>query len=82
MDYSSDNMLDLMSLINEAINLAKKVSGSDMQTNSCLKNLLNTKEKWVELMVLKNIKEGERELYFNQAKEDLKTDLVGFCMKR
>lgn len=81
MDYSSDNMLDLMSLIDEAIEIAKK-DDSNRRTNHCLNNLIQTKQKEISRMLSKDIPEETRERYFNDAKNYFKTDLHIFCMKK
>lgn len=78
MEYSHDNLLDIMNYLNESINIAKKISTSRSK-NQCLHYLLQTKEKQLDSMFIKDIDEAERESYFQDVKEHFNQDLSLFC---
>lgn len=77
LQYSEDSMLDLISYIDKAINIAK-AKGFD-SSNPCFNNLRQTKEKERDSMMAKDISDSERERRFKSALSNFRTDLHLFC---
>jgi len=80
MDYSEDNFLDIITYINEAIGIAKKLDQNG-EANSCLNNLRQTKEKQLHSMIQNFNNQKERESHFNDLKENFLVDLFCNCLE-
>lgn len=74
--YSKDAILDMMNLLDKAIELSSG-ENPDRRHNRCLNNLIQTKEKELGELLHEDISEKERERRFGIAKSHFKTDLYG-----
>jgi len=80
MKYSQNNFLELISLVKEAENIARKID-PDRRSNPCLNNIVQTYEKQIEPMMEKGISKKERQAKFEDALTNFKIDLHMFCME-
>ena len=81
MDFSTDNMLELVSLFKESIRIAKK-NNPHRSKNVCLNYLLNTYDKEFKQIIAKDIKnEEDRKDAYNEFKSNFLSDLSMNCMK-
>jgi uncharacterized protein YjgD (DUF1641 family) len=81
MDYSIDNMLELVSLFKETIRIAKK-SNPYRSKNECLNSLLNTHDQEFIEMIAKDINnEEDRKAAFNEFISNFLCDLSMNCFK-
>ncbi len=76
MTYNEDNFFSIIKYINEAVDIAKQYSEKG---NSCLNNLLLTKEKQLYHMSSNYEKIEEREDHFNDLKDNFLIDLSFNC---
>jgi hypothetical protein len=78
MTFSDDNFLDIIYYLDVAINIAKQ-ENPDAWINSCLNNLLQTKEKQLSYMMSNYENKEEREVNFIDLKENFLIDLSFNC---
>ncbi len=81
MNFSTDNMLEIILLFKESIKIAKKVN-PHISKNACLKSLRNTEDSEFITFIAKNIKnEEEREEAFKEFKSNFLRDLSMNCFE-
>lgn len=74
LQYAEDAILDLINLIDKAIELSAD-ENPDRRSNSCLNNLIQTKEKELDDLLEEDISEKERRRRFDIAKSHFQADL-------
>jgi len=80
MNFSTDNMIELVLLFKESIRIAKK-GNRHRSKNSCLNYLLNTNDKEFKQMISKDIhNEEDRKVAFNEFKSNFLSDLSMNCI--
>ena len=79
LNYSNENILEIISLFYKSINIAKNFNTSRSQ-NPCLNALLNTKDKEFENLISKETNEEERKEAFREFKTNFIMDLSMNCV--
>ena len=74
---NEDSILDIINYLDEAIDIAKS-ENPDRQDNPCLNNLLQTKEKQLEILKDNFGDTENREFYFNELKYNFLSDISHF----
>ena len=79
MNYSIDNMLEIINLFKESLRIAKKVS-PHIKKNHCLQSLSNTRySEYIDLISKDNDNEIDRKIAFNEFKTAFRMDLEMNC---